>query len=123
MKTLLVMVMVLGMGFFAVNAEAFCIYNRSDTRIKFSQTRGGMDLYFPFAGELGPGEKQCCNWKTKRCNYEGKRYAKVAFDIFVKSANSAGKYTLMCKDITIPAGGYIEVKGEKGLYRCEAHGY
>ena len=123
MKTLLVMVMVLGMGFFAVNAEAFCIYNRSDTRIKFHQTRGGSTSVDQFAGELGPGGKQCCNWKNSDCNDQRKRYAEVAFHIFVKSANSAGKYTLMCKDITIPAGGYIEVKGEKGLYRCEAHGY
>jgi len=115
---------VLGMGFFAMNAEAFCVYNRSDTKIKFHQSRGGSTSLDQFRGELGPGGKQCCNWTEKSCNSEGKRYAEVAFDVFVKSADRAfSDYTLMCDDITIPAGGWIEVKGEKGVYRCEAHGY
>jgi hypothetical protein len=123
MKTLLVMVMVLGMGFFAVNAEAFCIYNKTDTTIKFHQTRGGSTSVDQFSGKLGPGGKQCCNWKNSDCNDEGKRYALVAFHVFVKSADLLRDYTLMCEDVTIQAGGWLTVEGKKGNYKCVRHDY
>ena len=121
MKTLLLLVMVLGMGFFAVNAEAFCIYNRTnDIVIKVKQTGGGADpsQLVGFKAKINPGEKACCNWKNKDCNKEGNRDSTVVFNVEKKSQENKN----ICI-ITIPAGGYAKVKGKNGVYWSEGHGY
>jgi len=105
-------------AFLAVDdAEAFCIYNRTnDIVIKVKQTGGGVVLVKGFKATINPGEKACCNWENSDCNVKGKRDSTVAFVITdINSVTICG--------ISIPAGGWVEVKGEKGAYRCEAHGY
>jgi len=119
MKTLLVVMMVLGMGFFAVNTEAFCIYNRSDIKFFIWQAGGGTDVApKQFRVDINPGGKECCNWKNKDCNKEGKRDSTLVFNVEKK----AGDNKNICI-VTIPAGGYVEVKGKNGAYSCEGHGY
>ena len=119
MKILLVVVMVLGMGFFAVNAEAFCIYNRTDIKIFVYQT-GGCTTWASkqFRVDINPGEHACCNWKNKDCNKEGNRDSTLVFNVEKKSHENKN----ICI-ITIPAGGYAKVKGKNGAYSCEGHGY
>ena len=102
-------------------AEAFCIYNRTnDIVIKVKQTGGGADpsQLVGFKAKINPGEKACCNWKNFDCNTEGKRDSTVAF--VITYANWENE--TIC-GISIPAGGYVEVKGKNGAYRCEGHGY
>lgn len=105
-------------AFLAVDgAEAFCIYNRTDDIvIKVKQTGGGVVLVKGFKAKINPKEHACCNWKNSDCNLKGKRDSTVAFVITdINNETICG--------ISIPAGGYIEVKGKNGAYRCEGHGY
>ena len=119
MKTLLVVVMLLGMGFFAVNAEAFCIYNKTDIKIHIYQTGGGTTFMAKrFSVDINPGEHACCNWKNKDCNKEGNRDSTLVFNVEKKSQGNKN----ICI-ITIPAGGYARVKGKNGVYWSEGHGY
>jgi hypothetical protein len=106
-------------AFLAVDcAEAFCIYNRTDDIvIKVKQT-GGQATFGVFKETINPGEHACCNWKNFDCNTEGKRDSTVAFVITYANWEN----DTIC-GISIPAGGYVEVKGKNGVYRCEAHGY
>ena len=105
-------------AFLAVDsAEAFCIYNRTnDIVIKVKQTGGGVVLVKGFKAKINPGEHACCNWKNKDCNLKCKRDSTVAFVITYINGDT------MC-GISIPAGGYVEVKGKNGAYSCKAHGY
>ena len=64
----------------AEGAEAFCIYNRTDTKIKVHQYGGGRK-YSSFSAELNPGEKACCNWTNKDCNKKGKRDSTLYFNV------------------------------------------
>lgn len=99
-------------------AEAFCIYNRTnDIVIKVKQTGGGYYIEGErFKEKINPGEHACCNWKNRECNMEGKRDSTVAFVITdINDVTICG--------ISIPAGGWVEVKGKNGVYRCKAHGY
>ena len=120
MKTLLVVMIILGMGFFALNAEAFCVYNRTDTKIWVEQTGGGKPFKL-FSAKLDPGTHGCCHWENKDCNNEGKRDSIVEFGV-TWSAGLFGNPSI-CHGFPIKAGGYVLVKGAKGVYNCEGHGY
>jgi len=116
MKTLLVVMMILGMGLLALDAEAFCFYNSTDIVIKVGQTGGGKE-YRSFSAEIYRGDKGCCNWTNKDCNTEGKKDSTVVFKVRNRKNGS-----FIC-DVTCPAGGWAVVTGKNGVYHCEGHGY
>jgi len=102
----------------AEGAEAFCIYNYTDIRIGVGQVGGGTtNVFKQFSAIPKQGEKACCNWTNKDCNKKGKRDSEVAFDVYMLDERS------LCHNVTIPAGGYVLVKGKNGVYNCEGHGY
>ncbi len=102
----------------AESADAFCVYNWTDDRIRVQQSNEkGWTWLSAFGAELNPGEKACCNWTNKDCNKKGKRDSEVAFDVYMLDERS------LCHNVTIPAGGYVLVKGKNGVYNCEGHGY
>ena len=104
-------------------AEAFCVYNNTDTVIYATQTSGGN-----FSKSISPGEKECCNWKEISCNgvgsppKRGKRDSTVRFDVDYYTPYSP-HYTKenCCKDFPIKAGGWLTVEGSGGNYKCVAH--
>ena len=101
----------------AEGAEAFCFYNRTDTKIKVHQYGGGRK-YSSFSAELNPGEKACCNWTNKDCNKKGKRDSTLYFNVQKEEKMHTNENICL---VTIHAGGYVLVTGKNGIYRCEGH--
>jgi len=99
-------------------AEAFCVYNKTDTQIYVSQESGhkagrGIEFF------MDPGGKEeCCHWTNADCNKEGKRDSIVRFIVY-KGSGASDK--VICNNFPIKAGGWLEViqKGDK--YICTAH--
>ena len=94
-------------------AEAFCVYNKTNEQISVKQTSGGN-----FSQSISPGERECCNWKEKSCNKEGKKDSTVRFDVYyyVPFENKYRK-VYICEDYPIKAGGWLTVENGK----CVAH--
>ena len=59
------------LGFFSVNANAFCVYNKSDKPANFRQ----QEMWKGMSTMIKPGDKACCNWKEKDCNPSKKQNA------------------------------------------------
>jgi len=100
-------------------ADAFCVYNETDTAIRVVQSFGSKPLH-EFVVVIEPDDDKCCNWKNEDCNTGGDRDSMVAFD--VDSMSAEGWVTgHICKWFRIKAGGWLTVKGKKGKYKCVAH--
>jgi len=100
----------------AEGAEAFCVYNGTDTEIHFEQTSGGNFYQHISSG----GERKCCDWTDTTCNKEGGRQGIVKFDVsYIKFG---GDTIYIWKDYKIRAKGYLKVivseEGDKGNYKC-----
>ncbi len=48
-------------------AEAFCVYNETDTAIRVVESFGSKPLH-EFVVMIEPDEDKCCNWKNEDCN-------------------------------------------------------
>ncbi len=106
-----------------VNSYAFCIYNQTDLPIDAKQVSGGRGIH-SFYQVITKNSRECCNWKNKDCNVEGKRNSRVGFrisyEIHYGQENIESK--TIC-NITIAAGGAVVVKGSNGHYQCIGYGY
>ena len=97
---------------------AFCVYNNTkDARTDIFQDSGApwyinIFGFGEFRADLKPGEKQCCNWQTKDCNASGKQDAPIQFHIHIYDLTSDTWKELASFDVTIPAGGWLEVVGQ-----------
>lgn len=58
-------------GFFSIQANAFCVYNKSDKPARFQQ----VEMWKGMTTLIKPGDKACCNWKEKDCNPSKKQNA------------------------------------------------
>ena len=105
-------------------ADAFCVYNNTDTRIHAKQTSGQRSSH-GLNEMIAPGDKECCNWQNKDCNEKGKRNNLVAFDVGYTGGSSGLRayYVDICHDFAIQAGGWMTVEGKDGSYKCVRHDY
>ncbi|MFT7572710.1 MAG: hypothetical protein ACI9JL_003764 [Paracoccaceae bacterium] len=95
----------------AQKAEAFCIYNHSQSNRSFEviQVEGRASAFTAFRGHISPGKNQCCNWKTNDCNTSGKRDGKVRFVVrYSHEKNHPGR-----RYFTISAGGSMTCLARK----------
>ena len=103
----------------AESADAFCVYNWTDDRIRVQQSNEkGWTWLSAFGAELNPGEKACCNWTNKDCNKKGKRDSTLYFNVQKEEKMHTNENICL---VTIHAGGYVLVTGKNGIYRCEGH--
>ena len=112
------LVFVVFAAFLAVEgAEAFCVYNKTDTQITVRQTSGHKKTH-GFSGTIDPGDNKCCNWQNSDCNKEGKKDSTVRFDVYyyVPFENKYRK-VYSCEDFPIKAGGWLTIENGK----CVAH--
>ena len=89
-------------------AEAFCVYNNTNTNMIVEQTSGHGS--HGFDKKILAGENKCCNWQNKDCNKEGKRDSIVKFTVKY-SPWGAVKYYYVCEDFPIRAGGSLTISG------------
>ncbi|OPY72590.1 MAG: hypothetical protein A4E64_02848 [Syntrophorhabdus sp. PtaU1.Bin058] len=112
-----VLVLIILPAFLTVDsAGAFCVYNKTDTKIYVHQTGGQKTGFLDrgFEAELNPGDNGCCNWQDTDCNKSGDREGIVTFNV--------GPYTWwICENFPIKAGGWLTVEGSAGNYKCVAH--
>ena len=105
-------------------AEAFCVYNKTDKKMRVEQTGGhGARFYSKFVAELLPGESACCNWQNEDCNKEGKKDSIVRFEVFYHTEGFFPGREHVCRDYPIQAAGALTVEGSSGNYRCVRHDY
>jgi len=103
-------------------AEAFCVYNYTDVSIQVNQT-SGYKTGGGFSAEITPIQWQDCCGRWEPCNEEGKVDSILRFNVeWYKTPMRGSLKTTetICKDFPIKAGGWLNVKGEKGKYQCEA---
>jgi len=98
-------------------AEAFCVYNNTDTLISVYQT-GGHKTGRGFHKRIARGENECCNWSAKDCNKEGEKDSIVKFTV-----SDVNQDLPICYNVAIQAGGWLTVEGSKGYYKCVRHDY
>lgn len=100
-------------------ADAFCVYNKTDVRMDVVQSSGGIGDLTGFGKTIEPGGSACCHWTNKSCNTGGKRESTVKFDVALHSVGRGFIYP--CTNIPIKAGGWLEVEGKDGQYKCTAY--
>jgi hypothetical protein len=66
--------------FASFSAHAFCVYNKTSRKIHVSQPSNlkGFNKY------IAGGGKECCNWREKTCNSEGKQTSMLTLDSSVR---------------------------------------
>ena len=106
---------------FTGQADAFCVYNRSDKTMTFDQTSGGK-VFSDFRATVDPGQKSCCHWSEKDCNKSGGKTDMVGFNVYYRQAPDPLPPTYVCEGVTIPACSALEVTGSYGNYKCVTHG-
>lgn len=99
---------------FTGQALAFCVHNKSDKPMDFSQTSGNK-TFRGFSATLNPGQDSCCHWSNKDCNKDGGKSDTVGFSVMYSDA-------FLCKNVKIPACSDLDVTGSNGNYRCIPHG-
>ena len=95
-------------------AQAFCIYNHSDTDLYVNEIEGGSFLRH-FQNVVEAGGKACCNWKNKDCNEKGKR------DSVLKFSACASIDSCPCREVEVKAGGWMDINGSGNNITCTAH--
>ncbi len=99
----------------AAPASAFCIYNKSDLKVRVDQISGGK-FGHSFTRYIDPGGRACCNWKNKDCNKNGHKDSEVGFG--VTSPDIQGQY---CLGVKVKAGGWMDIHKDGHHLRCTAH--
>ena len=108
---------VLGVFLMVEGAEAFCVYNKTDGQIEAVQISGGK-FGRSFRQVIAPGDRECCSWKEKSCNKEGKKDSTVTFDVFYDHPGSQF-LSQVCNKFPIRADGQMTVIGNDLNYKCE----
>ena len=98
-------------------AEAFCVYNKTDTVIHVDQM-GGRERTHGFSSKIKQGEKACCNWQNSDCNKEGKKDSIVRVNVYYFGSF---RNKDICYNFPIKAGGWLTVEGSNTNYKCVAH--
>ncbi|SDB36169.1 hypothetical protein SAMN05660653_01704 [Desulfonatronum thiosulfatophilum] len=104
---------------FTNNAMAFCIYNRNDHRTHSGPVKGDIMVIQTSGNKFNRGyhatikreSRGCVHWSETSVNTSGKRDATLTFDVYYLFTNSK---VLVCKDVPLKAGGWMEVMNEPG---------
>lgn len=96
-------------------ADAFCVYNKSNKTFNVDQISGGKVAGFGgFMARLRPGESACCHWSNPDCNKGPHKDDPVGLDVWFGFAEAPNP---VCK-VEIPACGWIEIIATKDYFKC-----
>ena len=112
-KSLVVLTAAIVLLAFTGQASAFCVTNKSDTKMYVKQTTLNSTIWDSkrFEANLAPGESSCCNWQTKDCNKSGDPAAQVSFNVYYVTSNY-----YVCTSYEIPANGDLYITGTNNRY-------
>lgn len=100
----------------AGEAYGFCVYNQSSSKVLVKQQYMGNSVESGlFAATLAPGEKSCCHWTDKTCNFSAERRRPLPF----KVDYTTYKTVPMSFNPALPP---LDVKVETGTVSCGHYG-